>query len=139
MGSYKHIEHLIGDYIAHHYARAIEVGIGRNSRAAEMLAHEGVLLRCTDVKDLAYPPDLHFVRDDIFDPAFSIYEGADVIFAIRPAIEMIPALVTIASHGTCDLLVYHLGFEIYENGGEKIDCGVILHRYVKGSEPVKKG
>ena len=37
----------------------------------------------------------------------------------------------------CDLLVYHLGFEVYENGGERIDCGVLLHRYVTASETVK--
>jgi hypothetical protein len=35
--------------------------------------------------------------------------------------------------------VYHLGFEIYKDGGERIDCGVLLHRYFRQSEPVEQG
>ena len=76
--------------------------------------------------------------DDIFSPDISLYKGADVIYAIRPAIEMIPPLLELAQTINCDLIVYHLGFECYGNGGEKIDCGVLLHRYFKASEPVKQ-
>jgi hypothetical protein len=68
-----------------------------------------------------------------------LYEGADVIYAIRPAIEMVPPLLALAQEINSDLLVYHLGFELYENGGERIDCGVLLHRYFTASEPVKQG
>lgn len=139
MGSYKHIENSIAEYIASHYTRAVEVGIGKNAIAAEILAQAGVLLRCTDVKSLYHPDNLHFSKDDIFDPDYSLYQGTEVIYAIRPAIEMIPQLIDIACRVNSDLIVCHLGFEIYENGGERIDCGVILHRYFKRSEPVKKG
>jgi hypothetical protein len=52
---------------------------------------------------------------------------------------MMPALIGIARAAGCDLIVYHLGFEVYEKGGERIDCGVVLHRYHRGSEPVKEG
>jgi uncharacterized protein len=139
MDSYKHIETSIGRYIASHYRRAVEVGIGRNSHAAEIVSRAGVLLRTTDVKALEYPGALHFVQDDIFDPDLALYREADVIYSIRPAIEMIPALIDIARAAGCDLIVYHLGFEVYEKGGERIDCGVVLHRYHRGSEPVKEG
>jgi uncharacterized protein len=139
MGSYKHIENSTGGYIASHYLHAVEVGIGKNTTAADMLARAGVLLRCTDVKHLEHPAHLNFVRDDVFDPDPSLYEGADVIYAIRPAIEMVPPLMAIARMANSDLIVYHLGFEVYENGGERIDCGVILHRYFRSSEPVKQG
>ena len=138
MGSYKHIEHSVGSYIAGHYNRAVEAGIGKNTLAAEMLAERGVLRGCTDIRNSGYPAHLNFHKDDIFEPDLSLYRGADVIYAIRPAIEMIPPLMDIARAAGCDLVVYHLGFETYGDGGENIDCGVLLHRYVNGSEPVKE-
>jgi uncharacterized UPF0146 family protein len=138
MGSYKHIETCIGEYIAKHYTDPVEVGIGKNTTAAQILYDAGARVRCTDVKDVPVPACLSFSPDDIFSPDISLYEGADVIYAIRPAIEMIPPLVIVAKRVQCDLLVYHLGFETYGNGGEKIECGVLLHQYNKGSEPVKE-
>ena len=138
MGSYKHIEQAIGGYLAGRYTRAVEAGIGRNTVAAEMLAEKGILLRCTDIREQELPQHLQYVRDDLFSPDLSLYKGADVIFSIRPAIEMVPPLLDIARAVNCDLVVYHLGFERYNNGGEIIDCGVILHHYWKRSEPVKE-
>jgi uncharacterized UPF0146 family protein len=138
MGSYKHIETCIGEFIAKHYTDPVEVGIGKNTTAAQILHDSGVRVRCTDVKEVPVPACLSFFHDDIFSPDINLYEGADVIYAIRPAIEMIPPLVTLAKIVRCDLLVYHLGFETYKNGGEKIDCGVLLHQYNRGSEPVKE-
>ena len=137
MAAYKHIETCIGGYIASRYSRAIEVGIGHNTVVAEIQSAKGILIRSTDINELTLPQDLHFRVDDIFSPRFSLYEGADVIYAIRPAIEMIPPLVKLATAIGCDLIVYHLGFESYGNGGEIIDCGVLLHRYYKTSEHIE--
>jgi len=139
MGSYKHIETCIGEYIAKHYTRTVEVGIGKNTETACMLLDSGASVRCIDVMDVEVPERLCFALDDIFSPDISLYEGADLIYAIRPAIEMIPPLLAIARTINCDLIVYHLGFESYGNGGEKIECGVLLHRYYKASESVKQG
>ncbi len=129
MGSYKHIETCIGDYLAKHYTNAVEVGIGKNAEVARILHDAGKSVRSTDIRDVTVPEWLIFITDDIFSPDVSFYRGVDLIYAIRPAIEMIPPLITLARIINCDLLVYHLGFESYGNGGEKIDCGVILHRY----------
>jgi uncharacterized protein len=137
MGEYKHIETCIGRYIAGHYSRAVEIGIGRNTEAARILTDTGILIRSTDVKNLPVPAWLAFAADDIFSPDLSLYRGADVLYAIRPAIEMIPPLITLAETIDSDLVVYHLGFESYGNGGEKIDCGVILHRYFSVQKPSK--
>jgi uncharacterized UPF0146 family protein len=139
MGSYKHIETCIGEYIARHYADTVEVGIGMNMDAARILLDRGVRVRCTDIRDLQVPECLAFSHDDIFSPSVDLYEGADLIYAIRPGIEMIPPLIRLAMKIDCDLLVYHLGFETYGNSSERIECGVILHRYVKASESVKEG
>jgi len=65
----------------------------------------------------------------VFSPDEELYRRADLIYAIRPGVEMVPALIALASRTGADLLVYHLGNEIYGDGGEIIDCGVILHRY----------
>ncbi|MGA2913836.1 MAG: UPF0146 family protein [Methanoregula sp.] len=138
MGSYKHIETCIGKYIAQCYTNAVEVGIGRNTTAAQIVHDAGVQIRCTDIRDMKVPAWLTFRVDDVFSPEFSLYEGADVIYAIRPAIEMIPSLIALARAINGDLLVYHLGFETYANGGERIECGVLLHRYFNASEPVKQ-
>jgi len=129
MGSYKHIETCIGDYLAKHYTNAAEVGIGKNAEVARILHDAGKSVRSTDIRDVTVPEWLIFITDDIFSPDVSFYRGVDLIYAIRPAIEMIPALITLARIINCDLLVYHLGFESYGKGGERIDCGVILHRY----------
>jgi hypothetical protein len=51
---------------------------------------------------------------------------------------MIPPLISLAGRINCDLLVYHLGFELFGNGGEKIECGVLLHRYYKGQGALKQ-
>ncbi len=139
MGTYKHIETCVGEYIAQHYADAIEIGIGHNMDTAKVLHDAGITLRSTDIKDLPVPDWLTFRNDDIFSPFLPFYAGAGVIYAIRPAIEMIPPLISLAREINSDLLVYHLGFESYGNDGERIDCGVILHRYVTRSEPVEEG
>src|SRR5665647_453757 len=138
MGSYKHIETCIGEYIAKNYNNTVEVGIGKNTEAIRILLDAGSRVRCTDVREVTLPEWLCFTIDDVFSPDISLYKGADVIYSIRPAIEMIPPLLALARTINCDLIVYHLGFESYGNGGEIIDCGVLLHRYFKASEPVKQ-
>jgi hypothetical protein len=135
MDEYKHIETCVGRYIADNYARAAEVGIGGNTDAAQILAGAGKLLCTTDIKKISATDAPAFRADDVFSPDISLYRGADVIYSIRPAIEMIPPLITLAEKVNCDLVVYHLGFEVYGNGGERIDCGVILHRYVRYQKP----
>jgi hypothetical protein len=131
MGSYKHIETCIGEYIAQHYTNTVEVGIGNNTDVACILRDAGACVRCTDIKETTVPEGVSFMIDDVFSPDISLYKGADVIYAIRPAIEMIPPMLALARTINCDLIVYHLGFEYYGNGSEKINCGVLLHRYQK--------
>ena len=50
MDEYKHIETCIGRYIADNYQHAVEVGIGRNTDAAQILSGAGKLLRSTDIR-----------------------------------------------------------------------------------------
>ena len=123
------IEITIGHYIKDNYHSAVEVGFGGKTIAAEILARAGMPILCTDVH--RYPDAVvPSVVDDCVDPTLEYYY-AEVIYAIRPGAEIVPALISLAKKVGADLIVYHLGFELYENGGERIDVdGVMLHRYV---------
>ncbi|HNX16892.1 MAG TPA: UPF0146 family protein [Methanoregula sp.] len=136
MDGYKHIEHCVGEYIAAHYRNPVEIGIGKNPSAAQCIHEAGIRVRATDIHPVQLPDWLSFTRDDIFSPDISSYEGADVLYAVRPAEEMIPPMIALAKKLDCDLVVYHLGFESYGNGGKIIDCGVPLHCYYRrGQNP----
>jgi hypothetical protein len=139
MGQYKRIEHLIGEYISRNYRFPVEVGAGRNLAAALVIRDAGIPVRCTDIRPIPPGDGIPVVQDDIFSPDEVLYRGADLIYAIRPGVEMVPALIALAERTGADLLVYHLGNEIYGNGGEIVDCGVILHRYHSRSESIRKG
>jgi len=136
MDGYKHIEHCVGTYIAAHYKTPVEIGIGNNVSAAELVHDAGIRVRAVDIRPCLLPEWLSFKRDDIFEPDLSLYTGADVLYAVRPAEEMIPPLLELARRLSCDLVVYHLGFESHGDGGEIIDCGILLHRYVQAGKSV---
>lgn len=124
------IETAVGNYIKNHYNSAVEVGFGGKTISARILLDAGIPVLCTDLH--TYNADIPSVVDDCVEPNYSLYEGVDVIYTIRPGIEIVPALISLAEKMNCDLIVYHLGFEIYQNGGERIDTeGVLLHQYVK--------
>lgn len=127
----KRIERAVGAYVGRWYRDVVEVGIGRNVTAAEEIVATGARVRAVDIRPAPAMP-IPVSQDDIFSPSLSLYEGADLILAIRPGIEMVPPLVALARHCGCDLLVYHLGDEVYLDGGERIPIeGAILHRYFR--------
>jgi len=133
MRSHKRIERCIARYLASRYRRVVEVGIGTNTDVAAMLHSAGVGVVATDrylPQDLPVP----VVVDDIFDPTESLFRGAGAIYALRPGVEMVPPMIALARRVSADLLVYHLGGEVYGDGGEVIDCGVILHCYHRAGD-----
>ncbi|WFN37292.1 hypothetical protein L1994_02580 [Methanomicrobium antiquum] len=133
MENHKGIEEKIFSHLKKYpkTTKIIEIGIGKNFYVAEKLHHEGYLIKASDIKKNPDLTSISYRTDDIFSPDISLYTDADLIYSIRPGVEMMPALIEIAKKAECELLVYHLGNEIYKDGGELIDCGVILHRYYK--------
>lgn len=127
---HKDIETQIASYIAGHYHSSAEIGIGNNVTAASLLADAGREIFCTDIKKHCDCPGIRFVCRDITSQESSLFKGVECLYSIRPGIEMVPALIHQAVSVGADLLIYHLGGEIYQNGGEIIDCGVVIHRYV---------
>jgi uncharacterized protein len=131
MDGHKHIEMTVAKFIAGHYKNPVEVGVGSNWTAAALLASWGLPVTCTDVRPQNPPEGVCFHIDDVWVPDLLLYSGADVIFSIRPGPEMVPAMLLVAGAVNVDLIVYHLGFETFGDGGEIIDCGVLLHRYFR--------
>ncbi len=134
MSPYKHIERCIAGYLGARYRDAVEIGVGANFVTAEAISLQGCRVLCTDRIQQEAPPGIPFVLDDLFHPREELYRGAKVLYAIRPGVEMVPALITLARQVNADLLVYHPGDELYLDGGEVIECGVPLHRYHTRSE-----
>ncbi|MBP2144857.1 uncharacterized UPF0146 family protein [Methanofollis sp. W23] len=129
---YKRIEGCIAEYIARNYRDVVEVGIGRNPDVAVRCCQAGLRVRATDIRDPAPVVGVETRRDDVFSPDLPWYVGADLVYAVRPGVEMVPSLIALAQALGCDLLVYHLGDEVYLDGGERIECGgVRLHRYCR--------
>ncbi|WAI01860.1 UPF0146 family protein [Methanogenium organophilum] len=129
MGNYKHIEEHFSRFIIEHYRSATEVGVGRNFTVAESLAKAGVAVRTTDIFPQEPPEGIAFLRDDVCAPDTAWYRGSELIYAVRPGIEMMPCIIALARSVNADCVIYHLGNEIYERGGRIIDCGVVLHQY----------
>ncbi|HJJ95549.1 MAG TPA: UPF0146 family protein [Methanocorpusculum sp.] len=124
------IERAVGLYIKSNYSSAVEIGFGGKTIAAEIVQDAGMPILCTDIR--AYDVDVPSVIDDCTDPDISLYTFADVIYAIRPGTEIVPNMIKLAEKLNVDLIIYHLGFEIYLDGGEIIETGGIqLHRYVR--------
>jgi len=118
----------------------VEIGIGDNPDAARIAAAAGLAVLCTDIRRDCAHEGLTVVADDLFSPTISLYEAADLIYAIRPGIEMLPALIDLARRVDADLLVYHLGHEIYGDGGEIVHCGgIVLHRYHRRRGSLEEG
>ncbi|MDD1711936.1 MAG: hypothetical protein LUQ69_02065 [Methanoregulaceae archaeon] len=127
----KHIERCIGEYIARYYRKVVEIGVGSNTVAARVLNDAGVDILCTDIRPTKQYGKILVLQDDICAPDLAIYENASLLYSIRPGEEMMVPLIALARRVNADLIVYHLGFECYGDGGEIIDCGVILHRYYR--------
>jgi uncharacterized UPF0146 family protein len=116
MSALKHIEKGICQYIIPRYTRVCEIGVGQNFFAAQEIKKAGVAIFCTDVVEqkthTTYDPP--FFIDSVFSPRYSLYEGVELIYAIRPHEEMISALISLAAKVGSDLIVYHLGFEKFD-------------------------
>jgi uncharacterized UPF0146 family protein len=91
--------------------KIVEVGVGRSPHT--LLQLRSLL---SDAEIIATDIDPEAVRelnemgiksfiDDLFDPDERIYEGADLIYSIRPPFELIPRLAKLGSRIGADVLI----------------------------------
>ena len=94
-----------------------EVAVGKFGMTAEMLSSkENIKLIKTDIS----PADESVIKDDITNPDFSIYEGVDMIYSIRPPSELQPHLVNLAQKINCQLIIKPLTNEDLNTPGVKM-------------------
>jgi uncharacterized UPF0146 family protein len=100
----------IAEYIVNNYKnKVVEIGVGKRPEVALAL-QEKLDVVITDVTEQKYT-GLKFCRDDIFNPDLKIYARANLIYSIRPPIEMQEAMAKIGKEVGADLLIRPFGNE----------------------------
>jgi len=130
------IAHLISKL----YPRArkiIEVGVGRSPYTLLQLRFllPNAEIIATDIDPEAVRElseiGVKSLVDDIFEPNERIYEGADLIYSIRPPSEIIPRLAELGSRIGADILIIPLSEDAYFSnlsGWERIvENGLIVY------------
>lgn len=103
------VDSVVG-YVVEEYpagASIVEVGVGRRDEAARRLVEEGYDLTATDLRDVRdeVADAVGFVRDDVRQPEASVYEGAELVYALRPPYEIHGAVADVARSVGADLLL----------------------------------
>lgn len=103
----------IAEFISKRYSgKIVEVGIGYNWKIALELKRLGFHVVATDLRHI--PIDLEFYVDDITKPNIKIYEGANLIYSIRPPPEIVPHILKVAGIVRADVIVRPFGNEFYD-------------------------
>ncbi|WP_323736680.1 UPF0146 family protein [Methanosphaera sp. ISO3-F5] len=94
------------DYIINNYRdseKIVEVGVGRVLEPSNILKKE--LPTCNiELVDI-YPANESVVMDDITDPEDYIYEGADLIYAVRPPEELQNSIFNLGVRYDADIII----------------------------------
>lgn len=100
----------IARYIRENYdGKVVEIGVGRTNDVA-MLLKDYLDIIVTDI--VPYDYELRFIQDDLFHPDMNIYKGANLIYSIRPPIDIQPYLASISSVVKSDLIIRPFKSEI---------------------------
>jgi len=97
------------EYLSCKYEKAVEVGIGRYPKVALALQARGLQVAATDIQPELVEFPVEF--DDIESPRLDLYKGTQVIYAIRPPLELLPSLKGLAEKLAVDLIVKPLADE----------------------------
>jgi uncharacterized UPF0146 family protein len=100
--------------LASYRGKVVEVGAGHCSDVALLLQRLEVV--ATDREGGSLGP-LPVEGDDIFAPCEKIYQGASLIYSLRPPLEMQLAIGRLALKIGCDVLVRPLGDEVADLPG----------------------
>ena len=117
METCRRIEGLV-EFIAERYADAAEIGIGHFPDVAFALSNRGVNIFATDIRPFNHK-GIKVIVDDITMPDLYLYSGLDLIYSMRPPLEMVPYMVRLAKTISADLIVKPLSSE-YIDGWRSI-------------------
>jgi uncharacterized UPF0146 family protein len=106
----------IADFILRQYSgKVVEVGAGFMPDVA-LLLKQHLTVVATDKEEHSLE-GLPIIDDDIFSPRIEIYEGASLLYSIRPPIEIQMAMGRLAEEIRADVLIRPLNDEIAELRG----------------------
>jgi hypothetical protein len=109
------IAKLLTEFIRNNYAASVvEVGCGRYSATAHAL-RSVFKVTATDILEKEYIDRRlrHiYVKNDITRPDLSLYRGANLIYSIRPPLEIQQNIVDLSEQLNADALIKPLGSEI---------------------------
>ena len=104
-------------FIADNYSgRVVEVGVGYFPGVALALIERGLEVTLTD-KEERLLGGLLVEKDDVFSPRMELYRGADLLYSIRPPLEIQLSMGQIALRIGADVLIRPLMDEIAELPG----------------------
>ena len=107
----------LAEFIASNYSgHVVEIGGGHVLEVAMHLLSLGRNITVTD-KEERIVGRIHIKKDDIFEPRLDIYQGASLLYSIRPPLEMQLAMGVLASRLCVDILIRPLNDEIAELPG----------------------
>ena len=82
--------------------KVVEVGVGKFSEVAKNLKkHSKMNIILTDIK----PSHEKVIQDDITQPNVRIYEGASIIYSVRPPMELHQSLLDLAHEMGATLII----------------------------------
>ncbi len=92
------------EYILKKYSKAskiVEIGIGSEESVFSTLKQMGGF----ELTAVDSSKSQKGILDNIFEPEISIYQGAELLYSIRPSPEMIPAIRKIGEKVGADVLI----------------------------------
>ncbi len=102
----------LAEFIRCHYkGKVVEVGAGFVTDVASRLKTLDLVATDLEKRDLE---GITVQADDIFSPRREIYEGASLLYSLRPPLEMQLAMGELARQIGADVLIRPLGDEIAE-------------------------
>lgn len=118
----------IADYIVQKYRKVAEIGIGHAPRTAFSLKMRGLDVFATDTCPLKYE-GLDVVIDDITSPCRDIYRDRELIYSMKPPLELIPYMLCLAREITADVIVKTLSSE-HPNGSLARHRNTVFYEWV---------
>lgn len=105
----------LAEFIRCHYkGKVVEVGAGFVTDVASRLKTLDLVATDLEKRELE---GITVQADDIFSPCIKIYEGASLLYSLRPPLEVQIAMGDLARQIGADVLVRPLGDEIAELPG----------------------
>lgn len=107
----------LAEFIGKNYSgRVVEVGAGHVPAVARLLLARGLEVVLTDREERLLE-NMRVVKDDIFAPRMELYQGASLLYSIRPPHELQIAMGELAAQVGADILIRSLEDEVAELPG----------------------